>query len=700
MGLFVSRLVQISLPLYVISLLPLVAVSAESEPYELAPVQVSGQQATAAETTRTDLQREQSLTPGGVTVVEAEELQERSVVTLGDMLRYVPGMWTADGGTGDGTFLSSRGSNLDSVNYDGNGVKLMIDGLPVTAADGNNHNSFIDPLAARYAVIARGANAMTYGASTLGGAIDFISPTARTTDNQAYLSVGSHGTVQNSVTGGTVAGALDALVTVEQRSYDGFRGHQEQQRSSVYANTGWQISDSVENRLYLTYVDNDQELAGALTQDQFDEDPYQAGASNESGNFLKNVEKWRVANRTQWDLSDTSSLVVGFSFEDQSLYHPIVQNPFFSLLIDNDQTTFGSTVRYNTLIGNHDLLLGLNYGETRVKGGNYQHSGGVRGALSTKVDNQANNLEVFAMDRWHLSDRWTLVYGAQAVTGNREVRNVAVPSGVERNPEDDYESINPRVGVIYQVADRSELFASVSKLFEAPTLYELEDDVAANNNTLDAMQGQVAEVGTRGAAALGVASEWNWEFTVYYAQIEDEILSLDDPNATGTSLATNVDDTIHAGVEALFGASIALGNSDHRIAPLVSLTWNDFSFDKDPLYGDNQLPVAPEFFIKGEVMYRHANGFYAGPTFDIVDDRYADFANSYEVEGYELVGLRTGLDRDRWEVYLEGRNLTDEAYVANVSARNDLSAPATAAGAAILQAGEPRAFYAGVRFDF
>ena len=697
MRLSTARLVTLG---SIVIVLPAAAIAAENAPNELAPITVQEQPVSEAQKERAGLQRELALTPGGVTLVEAEDLEERNVATLGDMLRYVPGMWTADGSTGDGTFLSSRGSNLDSVNYDGNGVKLMIDGLPVTAADGNNHNSFIDPLAARYAVIARGANAMTYGASTLGGAIDFISPTARTTDNQAYLSAGSHGTVQNSVTGGTVHGNLDALVTVEQRSYDGFRAHQEQQRSGVYANTGWQISDSVENRLYLTYVDNDQELAGSLTQGQFDADPYQAGASNETGNFLKNVEKWRVANRTAWNLSDTSSLVVGFSFEDQSLYHPIVQNPFFSLLIDNDQTTFGTTIRYDKKLGNHDLLLGLNYGETRVKGGNYQHSGGVRGALSTKVDNKADNLEVFAMDRWHFAERWSLVYGAQAVTGNREVRNVTVSSGAERNPEEDFDSINPRVGVIYQLADRSELFASVSKLFEAPTLYELEDDVSASDEALDAMQGKVAEVGTRGSAPLGQASEWNWEFTVYYAQIEDEILSLDDPNATGTSLATNVDDTIHAGVEALVGASIALGNSDHRIAPLLSMTWNDFTFDNDPLYGDNQLPVAPEFFIKGEVMYRHANGFYAGPTFDIVDDRYADFANSYKVDGYELLGLRTGLNRDNWEVYLEGRNLTDEAYVANVSARNDLSNPATAGAAAILQAGEPRSFYAGVRFDF
>ncbi|WP_348677645.1 TonB-dependent receptor family protein [Alcanivorax profundi] len=689
------KLLATSMGLY----LPMAASAVEGQPAGeenlLAAIKVEVEQMETAETTRAKLEREQALTPGGVTLVKAEDLRERSVVSLGDMLRYVPGMWTATGSTGDGTFISSRGSNLDAVAYDGNGMKLMIDGLPVTAADGNNHNSFIDPLAARYAVVARGANAMTYGASTLGGAINFITPTARTTPNEVYLSAGSHGTVQNSVTGGAVAGDFDGLVTVEQRSYDGFRGHQEQQRSGVYANTGWQISDRIENRLYLTYVDNDQELPGSLSQAQFDEDPYQANPNNIPGNFLYNVEKWRVANRTEWALSDTSDLVVGFSFEDQSLYHPIVENPFFSLLIDNDQTTFGTTVRYDKKLGNHDLLLGLNYGETRVKGGNYQHSGGVRGALSTKVDNKADNLEIFAMDHWHFAERWTLVYGAQAVTGTREVSNTDVASGVERNPKEDYDAINPRVGVIYQLADRSELFANVSKLYEAPTLYQLEDDVQANNETLDPMQGVVGEVGTRGSAPFGQASQWNWEVSVYYAQIEDEILSIDDPNASGTSLSTNIENTIHAGVEALLGASFALGSNAQRIESVVSLTWNDFTFDNDPIYGDNQLPVAPEFFIKGEVIYRHGNGFFAGPTFDIVDDRFGDFANNKDIEGYELVGARAGVARDNWEIYLEGRNLTDEVYVANVSVSDDETVNPVS-----IQPGEPRSVYAGVRFDF
>ena len=42
----------------------------------------------------------------------------------------LPGVFVASGVTGDSSFFSARGSNLDATNYDGNGIKLLQDGLP------------------------------------------------------------------------------------------------------------------------------------------------------------------------------------------------------------------------------------------------------------------------------------------------------------------------------------------------------------------------------------------------------------------------------------------------------------------------------------------------------------------------------------------------------------------------------------------
>jgi iron complex outermembrane recepter protein len=655
---------------------------------KLETIVVYGQQ------TKLALEAEQALTPGGVTLVDAADLYQRNVSSMADMLRYVPGLWVASGSTGDSSYFSSRGSNLDATNYDGNGIKLLQDGLPVTAADGNNHNRDVDPLNASNAVVARGANALTYGASTLGGAIDIITPTARDrAPLDIYFTSGSDDQFQGRMSAGTVSDSFDALLTIEARRWDGYREHQQQERESLYANAGWQFNNSVRTRLYFTYIDNDQELPGSLSRDQWKANPEQANPDNVIGNFLLNVETWRVANKTEWDIDDASSLSVGISYEEQDLYHPIVYSQFFSLLIDTVQRNTGTAIRYNLRQGSHDLLLGLNYGISDVTGGNYSHEGGRRENLTTRVDNSADSLELFLVDRWQFAPNWTAVYGAQAVSARREVRNIAVSSNIVRNPEADYDSINPRLGLIYQLTANVELFGNISKLYEAPTNFELEDDERDNEETLNAMQGGVFEIGTRGSQQLGTASEWHWDIALYYAQLKDEILSKDDPNAAGTSLSTNVDDTIHSGLEVLLGANFVL-NDGSSIQPLLNLTVNEFSFDDDAVYGNNDLPAAPDYAIKGEILYRNTNGFFAGPTFDIIGKRYADFQNTYTVDSYKLLGLRAGLTGEDWEVWGEVRNITDENYVSLFSVK-DVAAP----DAAILSPGEPRAIYVGVRLQ-
>lgn len=659
---------------------------------------------------RLNLLREQALTPGGVTVIDSDLLYQRNMPNLADMLRYTPGVWSDSATGGDGVFISIRGSNLDATDYDMNGVKLLQDGLPITTADGNNHNRLIDPLSTRYATVARGANALTYGASTLGGAISFSSPTALNSDPlQLYLNGGSHGRLNARATGAQVFNnGLDGLITVQSNNWDGYRDHSNEERDGAYGNAGWSFADTGETRFYATYLNSKQDLAGALSEAQFKENPDQASAEAELGNYQKNVDTWRVANKTRWALNDNSNLELGISWEEQKLHHPIVYKEVdfdgpgplpaqevFSLLIDTEHRDAGVMGRYELQLDSHDVLFGFNYGDGKVTGGNYRNNNGDKNGLTTDVERKAQNLEAFAIDRWQLAPQWTLVYGAQAVWAKRDVTNIDIASGTVRNPNADYDSINPRVGVLYDINDNITLFANASKVFEPPTNFELEDDVRGNNQTLDAMKGGVLEIGSRGEQTFGQSSRWYWDLAVYYAQINNEILSIDDPLAPGTSLSVNVDDTIHAGVESLVGASLALDAAGtHRLEPTLSLTLNNFSFDDDNTYGNNDLPAAPDYALRGELMYRDARGVYIGPTFDLVGERYADFTNSYKIDSYGLLGVRGGYVNDRWEVFAEVNNLLDTQYVSTLSVR-DVAAP----DAAILYPGAPMSLYAGIRFQ-
>ncbi|NJN50519.1 MAG: TonB-dependent receptor [Gammaproteobacteria bacterium] len=107
------------------------------------------------------------------------------------------------------------------------------------------------------------------------------------------------------------------------------------------------------------------------------------------------------------------------------------------------------------------------------------------------------------------------------------------------------------------------LYGNVSRLYEPPTVFELADDVRASDQALDAMAGTVVEIGLRGNQTLARDGSWQWDASIYQAWIDDEILSVDDPLAPGTSLSTNVERTVHAGLEAMVGARLLLGSTGY-----------------------------------------------------------------------------------------------------------------------------------------
>ena len=316
----------------------------------------------------------------------------------------------------------------------------------------------IDPLSARYAIVARGANALTYGASTLGGAIDFISPTAR---NSAPLTRSSTAaaTARSTAASPPAAGArLDGLVTVEGRHWDGYRDHSGQERVGLYGNGGWQPSPTTSVRLFGTYVDNDLRLPGALTRAEVDADPDQASAAALDGDYGKVVTTARLAGKAELG-AGRERLAVGRPLlrEAVALSPDRRQDPrglrragadapveVFSLIVDTDHRDVGAMVRYDRNLGRHDLLLGLNYGDGTVSGGNYRNRNGQPNGLSEMVDNDADSVELFFVDRWRGTDRLTAVFGAQVVSAGRNVRTTNATTGALGNPTDRYAAINPR----------------------------------------------------------------------------------------------------------------------------------------------------------------------------------------------------------------------------------------------------------------
>jgi iron complex outermembrane receptor protein len=200
------------------------------------------------------------------------------------------------------------------------------------------------------------------------------------------------------------------------------------------------------------------------------------------------------------------------------------------------------------------------------------------------------------------------------------------------------------------------------------------------------------ELGTRGRRP-----DYTWDVSVYRAEIKDELQCLTAPATPGACTVQNADRTMHQGIEAGFGFAMLKGivTPGDKVWLNVAYTLNDFHFDGDALYSDNRLPGAPRHYLRAEMLYRHANGFYAGPNVEWVPQAYyVDNANTVKTEPYALLNFKVGYDTgDGLSGYVEARNIFDKTYISSASIAETANAIS-----ALFEPGNGRAVYAGLRF--
>ena len=116
-------------------------------------------------------------TPGGVDVVAADAFEDKVAVSLRDALTFSPGVYTQPR-FGQEVRISIRGSGL-SRGFHMRGLTLLQDGIPLNLADDNGDFQELDPQVFQHIEVYRGGNALRLGGSTLGGAINAVTPTGR-----------------------------------------------------------------------------------------------------------------------------------------------------------------------------------------------------------------------------------------------------------------------------------------------------------------------------------------------------------------------------------------------------------------------------------------------------------------------------------------------------------------------------------------
>ncbi|MDO6801121.1 carboxypeptidase-like regulatory domain-containing protein [Wenyingzhuangia sp. 1_MG-2023] len=123
-----------------------------------------------------------------------------------------------------------------------------------------------------------------------------------------------------------------------------------------------------------------------------------------------------------------------------------------------------------------------------------------------------------------------------------------------------------------------------------------------------------------------------------------------------------------AGVVEPNGASIRKGVSlSTRYQPVKSLFVNlDANYTharfRDEPNGQDYVPLAPDFTLKGGVNYKKESGFYGGIDFLHLKNRPANEDNSIVAKGYTLTNLNVGYEWDKIILGVQIQNLFDVAW--------------------------------------
>ncbi len=103
---------------------------------------------------------------------------------------------------------------------------------------------------------------------------------------------------------------------------------------------------------------------------------------------------------------------------------------------------------------------------------------------------------------------------------------------------------------------------------------------------------------------------------------------------------------------------------------------------------------APTYQIQLGIKYRNHHGLYAQTDLTAVDQFYFDNVHNAQSKSYRLVNARIGYESQNYEVYLWGKNITDETY-ATRGYHFDFNAPYTNP-TTYVRLGDPRQF--GITF--
>ena len=623
--------------------------------------------------------------PGSVALVESAVLRGTRQANLKDALGLVPGVYVQPRfGAAEESQISIRGSGLRN-NFHARGVNLLVNGMPYRNADGFTDFESLELLNTESIEVYKGGNALRFGGSTLGGAINLETRTGYGAPALGVMAEGgSFGFFKSQIASGGTAGQLDWYGSLTRTTLDGYRDWGRQGRTRGNAHLGYVLSPSTDLRGFYFFARVAEQLPGALSAGELQGAPTAANPENLEGHWGRHYDLHHLGLQLRSQLAPNQRLEISPYAQYRTIDHPIFQ------VINQESRDWGAEVRYensSALLGRANrLTLGLQPAWLDMDNRQFENLAGTHGELRKRQTDRAVGLAAYGENALTLTPRLTVVVGLRVDHAIRKSHDAYLADG-DQSGHRVFDAVLPKLGMLYAVpALDGQVYANVSRSSEPPLLLELNSLTVPGFIDLDAQSAWQTELSMRGAAR-GL----RWDLAAYHVELRDEILNLNVPPFPEAPFTVptyrNVPRSRHYGLEAGAEARLPVG------VARVAYTFARYRFVSDSLYRGNELPGAPRHHLQAQLRLQHRSGLSLTPSVEWVPSAYfVDSGNTETNAGWATLGLRAEytVPRIGLTAFAAGQNLTDTRYAASVQVDNG-------AGRSFEPA-DGRSFYAGFQW--
>ena len=522
------------------------------------PLVVSGRDLDEVEITVTSDKNKSLLNqPSSIVRLGLTELKRGNGLFLDDAINTnVPGVMmvkrTQSGGQqfnirGYGNGMGSRGI---TSNFDGQGLKMYLNGIPITDAEGITVMDDIDYASISNVEVLKGPAGTLYGLA-IAGVVNMQTEHAekgQVSVGQDVLA-GSYG-LMRSTTRLSIGGENSSLlVNYGRQQFDGFMPHTRSTKDFVNMTGDFRVSKKQIFTTYMGYANSYDERNGELTREQYDTLDYSGNPAYVKNNAHSAVRSFRAGLGHTWlfnrYVSNTTSLFGSAQSIDNSSAggwtdkYPV--NYGFRSVFDK-RLSLNEKV---TLSGITGIEMQNMYAQTTGYGmsADSTNPGGYNIITSTRSNQVSNNFTYSYFTQWTLSLPFQLSITAGAGISNMFIiltdRMFAPANNHPGNQKSrtytaNYNNlVSPQFAVNKKLSPVASVYASYSTGYKAPVGSNvLISTTGEVNKSLKPEKGTQIEVGTKGSF---FDNRLYYTLAIFNARFENKFTTVAVPNPQKTA---------------------------------------------------------------------------------------------------------------------------------------------------------------------